>query len=85
MQIHNFSTKSSILNTFVSEIRSVNIQNDSMRFRRNIERIGEVLSYEMSKVLTSDSISVETPLGNALINSAFAIVIKTSELLEPAL
>lgn len=68
MQIHNFSTKSSILNTFVSEIRSVNIQNDSMRFRRNIERIGEVLSYEMSKVLTSDSISVETPLGNALIN-----------------
>lgn len=68
MQIHNFSTKSSILNTFVSEIRSVNIQNDSMRFRRNIERIGEVLSYEMSKVVTSDSISVETPLGNALIN-----------------
>lgn len=68
MQIHNFSTKSSILNTFVSEIRSINIQNDSMRFRRNIERIGEVLSYEMSKVLTSDSISVETPLGNALIN-----------------
>jgi uracil phosphoribosyltransferase len=68
MQIHNFSAESSVLNTFVSEIRSVNIQNDSMRFRRNIERIGEVLSYEMSKVLTSDSISVETPLGNALIN-----------------
>jgi len=68
MQIHNFSAESSVLNTFVSEIRSVNIQNDSMRFRRNIERIGEVLSYEMSKVLTSDSISVKTPLGNALIN-----------------
>jgi len=68
MQIHNFSTKSSILNKFVSENRPVNIQNDSMRFRRNIERIGEVLSYEMSKVLTSDSISVKTPLGNALIN-----------------
>ena len=68
MQIHNFSAESSVLNTFVSEIRSVNIQNDSMRFRRNIERIGEVLSYEMSKVLTSNSISVKTPLGNALIN-----------------
>lgn len=68
MQIHNFSAESSVLNTFVSEIRSIDVQNDSMRFRRNIERIGEVLSYEMSKVLTSDSISVETPLGNALIN-----------------
>lgn len=68
MQIHNFSAESSVLNTFVSEIRSIEVQNDSMRFRRNIERIGEVLSYEMSKVLTSDSISVETPLGNALIN-----------------
>lgn len=68
MQIHNFSAESSVLNTFVSEIRSIEVQNDSMRFRRNIERIGEVLSYEMSKVLTSDSIFVETPLGNALIN-----------------
>lgn len=68
MQIHNFSAESSVLNTFVSEIRSIEVQNDSMRFRRNIERIGEVLSYEMSKVLTSDSISVKTPLGNALIN-----------------
>jgi len=68
MQIHNFSDKSSVLNTFVSEIRSIDIQNDRMRFRRNIERIGEVLSYEMSKILSSDLISVETPLGISKIN-----------------
>ncbi len=68
MQIHKFSDKSSVLNTFVSEIRSIDIQNDRMRFRRNIERIGEVLSYEMSKILSSESISVKTPLGNSLLN-----------------
>ncbi|GAL65282.1 uracil phosphoribosyltransferase [Jejuia pallidilutea] len=51
MHIHNFSKENSILNTFISEIRDVNIQKDRMRFRRNIERIGEVLGYEMSKEL----------------------------------
>ena len=56
MQIHNFSNKSSILNTFVSEIRSVTIQKDRMRFRRNIERIGELLSYEMSKILSNEDL-----------------------------
>ncbi|MEZ4796940.1 MAG: uracil phosphoribosyltransferase [Flavobacteriaceae bacterium] len=69
MQIHNFSDKSSVLNTFVSEIRSIDIQIDRMRFRRNIERIGEVLSYEMSKALNSDLISIETPLGVSQINN----------------
>jgi len=68
MKIHNFSKQSSVLNTFISEIRSIDIQNDRMRFRRNIERIGEILSYEMSKILSSDSISVETPLGNSRLN-----------------
>ncbi|PTM09205.1 MAG: uracil phosphoribosyltransferase [Bacteroidetes bacterium] len=68
MEIHNFSKQSSVLNTFISEIRSIDIQNDRMRFRRNIERIGEILSYEMSKILSSDSISVETPLGNSRLN-----------------
>ncbi|MCB0461633.1 MAG: uracil phosphoribosyltransferase [Flavobacteriaceae bacterium] len=68
MQIHDFSDKSSVLNTFVSEIRSITIQKDRMRFRRNIERVGEILSYEMSKTLSSDFISVETPLGKSDIN-----------------
>ena len=51
MHIHNLSNINSIINNFIFEIRDVSIQNDSMRFRRNIERIGEVLSYEMSKTL----------------------------------
>lgn len=68
MEIHNFSNKSSVLNTFISEIRSVEIQNDRMRFRRNIERIGEVLSYEMSKALSHDTLNVQTPLGSSELN-----------------
>lgn len=64
MQIHDLSLQNSVLNTFVSEIRDVKIQKDSMRFRRNIERIGEVLGYEMSKVLSYEKSKVITPLGN---------------------
>lgn len=68
MLIHNISQQNSILNTFISEIRNVNVQNDSMRFRRNIERIGEILGYEMSKVLKYKTSSIETPLGISNIN-----------------
>jgi uracil phosphoribosyltransferase len=68
MHIHDLSQQNSILNTFISEIRSVDIQKDSMRFRRNIERIGEVLGYEMSKVLHYKSMTIETPLGNCALN-----------------
>lgn len=68
MQIHNLSDQNSILNTFISEIRDVTIQKDSMRFRRNIERIGEILGYEMSKSLSYKSSTVETPLGKSSIN-----------------
>lgn len=63
MKIHNLSLQNSILNTFVSEIRDIEVQNDRMRFRRNIERIGEILGYEMSKSLNYESKTVETPLG----------------------
>lgn len=68
MHIHKLSNSNSVLNTFISEIRSVSIQKDAMRFRRNIERIGEVLSYEMSKLLPYNSNSIETPLGHSEIN-----------------
>jgi len=68
MNIHNISLQNSILNNFLSEIRSVGIQKDSMRFRRNIERIGEVLGYEMSKSLSYKTELVETPLGKCTIN-----------------
>lgn len=63
MKIHNLSLQNSILNTFISEIRNIEVQNDRMRFRRNIERIGEILGYEMSKSLNYESKTVETPLG----------------------
>lgn len=68
MEIHNLSEQNSILNTFISEIRDVTIQKDSMRFRRNIERVGEILAYEMSKSLTFNTSTVKTPLGNCAIN-----------------
>lgn len=65
MHIHNLSEDNSILNTFISEIRDVSIQKDSMRFRRNIERIGEVLGYEMSKGFNFKTQKVTTPLAEA--------------------
>jgi uracil phosphoribosyltransferase len=64
MQIHDLSLQNSLLNTFISEIRDVKIQKDSMRFRRNIERIGEILGYEMSKILSYKKSSITTPLGS---------------------
>ncbi|WBX73790.1 uracil phosphoribosyltransferase [Tenacibaculum pacificus] len=63
MKIHHLAKETSILNKFLSEIRSTDIQKDSMRFRRNIERIGEILGYELSKKLASETKKVQTPLG----------------------
>lgn len=68
MHIHNLSQQNSVLNTFISEIRDVSVQKDRMRFRRNIERIGEVLGYEMSKVLNYKTATIETPLGTHDLN-----------------
>ena len=51
MKIVNLGESNSVLNRFVAELRDVNIQKDSMRFRRNIERIGEIMAYEISKDL----------------------------------
>ena len=49
MKVIDFSQTNSILNQYISEIRNVEVQNDRLRFRRNIERIGEIMAYEMSK------------------------------------
>jgi uracil phosphoribosyltransferase len=64
MITNNFEETSSILNVFISEIRDQNIQKDRMRFRRNIERVGEVLAYEMSKSLMHRPKSITSPLGS---------------------
>lgn len=63
MQIHHLSENNSVLNHFLGQIRNVNVHNDSMRFRRNIERIGEVMAYELSKNLHYKSVEIQTPLG----------------------
>ena len=49
MKIVNLGESNTVLNRFVAELRDVNIQHDSLRFRRNIERIGEIMAYEISK------------------------------------
>lgn len=66
--IFNLSEQNSIANHFIAEIRDAKIQQDSMRFRRNLERIGEVLAYEISKELEYEEKDVETPLGVAKVN-----------------
>jgi len=63
--VHNLSKKDSILNQYLSEIRNVDIQNDRWRFRTNLERIGAVMAYEISKKLDFENSEVETPLGTA--------------------
>jgi uracil phosphoribosyltransferase len=63
MIIKHVSGQNSILNKFITEIRDKDIQKDSLRFRTNIERMGEIISYEMSKTLTYESKDIVTPLG----------------------
>lgn len=65
MKIINLGEKDSVLNSFIAEIRDHVIQKDSMRFRRNLERIGEVFAYEISKSLDYSEKDVVTPLGIA--------------------
>ena len=63
MIVHQFGNSNSILNKFIAEIRDEAIQKDSLRFRRNIERIGEVLGYEFSKSIDYERQAIKTPLG----------------------
>jgi uracil phosphoribosyltransferase len=64
--IINLSEQHSLVSNWVSELRDVEIQTDRLRFRRNLERIGEVAAYEISKVLPFTEKEVQTPLGSAL-------------------
>ena len=63
--IVNLSEQHSLVSNWVSELRDINIQQDRMRFRTNLERIAEVAAYEISKVLPYKEIETETPLGTA--------------------
>lgn len=65
MEVIHLGAEHSLLNRFVMEMRDVTIQNDRLRFRRNIERVGEVMAYEISKKMTQQVRTVTTPLGEA--------------------
>ncbi|MDT0294273.1 uracil phosphoribosyltransferase [Mesonia ostreae] len=65
MHIHHLLDGNSVANTFISELRNVDIQKDQMRFRRNIERLGEILGYELSKKLSYQPQTMTTPLGKS--------------------
>lgn len=68
MTLHNLSKQNNtVLNKFIAQIRDKSVQGDSMRFRRNLERIGEITAYEISKTLTYSPREVETPLGAATV------------------
>jgi len=64
-KVHILSEKNSIINHFIAELRDVEIQKDRMRFRRNIERIGEIAAYEISKTMDFETKDIVTPLGVA--------------------
>lgn len=63
--VRNLGETNSIFNQFVAELRSINIQQDRMRFRRNLERLGEIFAYEISKTFDYEQNDVITPLGQA--------------------
>lgn len=68
IMIHNLGDKNSIFNRFIGELRDIDVQKDRMRFRRNLERIGEIMAYEISQHLDYIPKKVETPLGIATVN-----------------
>ncbi|MEJ7610727.1 MAG: uracil phosphoribosyltransferase [Ferruginibacter sp.] len=63
--VNNFSKDHSLVSNWVSELRSTDIQQDRMRFRRNLERIAEVIGYEISKGMATEEAAVITPMGTA--------------------
>lgn len=66
--VRNLEQTASVFNTFIAELRDCSIQKDPLRFRRNLERIAEVMAYELSKTLEYKSETVTTPLGEATTN-----------------
>ncbi len=61
--VHHIAKTNSLVNSWVNELRNVDIQSDRLRFRKNMARIGEVIAYEISKTMPYDEVEVNTPLG----------------------
>lgn len=68
MKIINFNNQHSLVSRYMAELRNVDVQNDMLRFRRNLERMGEIMAYEISKTMEYKHIDVTTPLGIAKCN-----------------
>lgn len=62
MKIINFADSRSLVNQYMTELRDVTVQKDMLRFRRNLERIGEIMAYEISRTLEYTSVDIDTPL-----------------------
>ena len=67
MNVINLGGKGTLLDQFISEIRDINIQKDSMRFRKNLTRIGEIMAYEISKSISFADTNITTPLGISVV------------------
>jgi uracil phosphoribosyltransferase len=67
MKVINLGEKNSILNKFIAQMRDKDVQKDSMRFRRNLERLGEIFAYEISQTMENSPKEVVTPLGIATV------------------
>jgi len=67
--VHHLSDSYSLVNDWVGELRNVAVQEDRMRFRHNLERIGSVAAYEISKKLPYVPVTVQTPMGMAIVNN----------------
>lgn len=66
IEVINFADRPSLVSRYMSELRDVNIQTDPLRFRTNLERIGQIMAYEISKRMDYEDVPVQTPLGTAI-------------------
>lgn len=66
IEVVNFADSPSLVNRYMMEMRDVNIQKDPLRFRTNLDRIGQIMAYEISKRLDYHNVEVNTPLGKAI-------------------
>lgn len=76
--IHVLGEENSIFNTFLAQIRDKSVQTDRFRFRRNMERVGEIFAYEVSKKLVYKTKDIETPLGELVMNEIASQVVLSS-------
>ncbi|MBD5330443.1 MAG: uracil phosphoribosyltransferase [Paramuribaculum sp.] len=65
MTIHNFDEHPSLVSQYMAELRDINVQTDPLRFRTNLNRIGQIMAYEISRTLSYETVDVTTPLAKA--------------------